>query len=138
MSRWLNAAVDIGNWGLSSLEEKAWADNTREEVSGFTWEVVGDTSWGAASSTGKVIKYRVVNIRKSGGRVWAAVRTSHDAVQLDHSLAEIREKMYFAKVGHAFRQLPLVLRYQQFQGSSFFVDLGVIYNSAEYYTNTVR
>lgn len=127
-----HAGVYIGaNEPPTEAESSMWLAS-KGEVEGFEWK--DDPS----ADDPDPPTYSVVGMRRSLGQLYAIVRSSHQDEQQDHSMQEIREKVFTSRVEHGIRRLPLMLQWRSFMGARLQLDHELIRSNAEYYQDVVR
>lgn len=104
---------------------------------GFTWRNEGEEDLPDKLAT----IYTVKAIYKPHGvdQTYVIVECSGDEEeQLDHRLEEVRELIFFERIGSKHQQLPYFLQWEQVRGTMFAVPYHLMQSNAICYADTSR
>jgi hypothetical protein len=114
-------------------EERCMWDATLHEIKGFNWQ--GPRQ----AEDPEPPTYRVGNIRREGGSMYAVVTTSHHEVQYDHSVADVRRRMYRVCIADKLELLPpRMLSWATLKDSRLTLDFSLLRECALHYQDVMR
>ena len=113
--------------------EAARWEATLAEVEGFVWEGILTVEDPTPPT------YRVANIRRQNGEMFAVVTTSQYDVQHDHHLRDIRRRRYRLEVADkVIGPLPFMLEWRQLAESTLTIDFKTMYDVVRSYSTASR
>jgi hypothetical protein len=131
-----HAGFYIENQPPQPREVAMWAATLRE-VEGFTWKAASTVVDCEPPS------YKVVDIRRWNGALWAVVHTSDGDVQEDHLLNDIRAMVFDAKVQKLSRErgfggkTPLMLSWDKLRDPSMSLSYDLLGANLNHYLATM-
>lgn len=124
----INGQVEPGG-----VDKEKW-EATRKELEGFTWTVKEE---GAAEDDVTVYSLGAV-LPTADGRTYVEVRGEGGAGKHDFLVGDVREKLYYARVGFKYKKLPRFLCWPQIRETQFVIDFDVLSANAESYATSIR
>jgi hypothetical protein len=112
-------------------ERDQW-DTTLVEVKGFEWHGP------RRAEDPDPPTFRVANIRREDGIMYAVVTTSYHETQHDHLLKDIRMRMFRAFVADRVKVLPYILSWRMLKDSRLTIDFPLLQDVACSYQDVVR
>ena len=119
------------NHGPTPAESSLW-EEALHEVKGFTW--LGRR----AAEDPEPPTYRVANIRRQDGEMFAIVTTSDYSTQYDHRLQDVRRRMFRSLVSDKVEALPFMLQWDQLKNSHLTMDFSALHDNAASYQDMRR
>jgi hypothetical protein len=120
------------NEGPRGPEEQELWQAALAEVAGHEWR---------GARTAEEINppgYRVANIRRERGTMYAVVSTDQHDVQYDHRLTDIRKRMFQQRVASMVSRVPFVLLWSNLKESKLTIDFRGVLECAESYDTVAR
>jgi hypothetical protein len=117
--------------GPTTEERSLWEEALRE-VKGFEWQGPRTAEDPDPPS------YRVANLRRQDGMLYAVVTTSYHQTQYDHLLKDIKMRMFRVMVADKVQVLPYMLSWSRLRDSCLTLDFFLLRGCATSYQDVTR